>query len=193
MPDGFARVVLGPFVPRLPTPESKLPPPTIAELTLERNREAFALTARSIRSRGFRCHDAGATPGGDTRFTWRSGVSGAWTVTDHPDYVYSLVVKAMLCSGEYGEEWSWGIEHRCAIRTDTLAHTMHMLGRVVPLAEAERCQRIDFILVVYRRLAKHGGRGKRVDERALATVRPTDPDDVLDRCFAIMPWQAFSP
>ena len=114
-------------------------------------------------------------------------------MSDQPTYVYTLVVKAMLSSGEYGDKWSWGIEHRCAVRTNTLAHTMKMVGLTVPPAEAEQCQRIDFVLVVYRRLAKQGGRGKRVEERTLASIRPTDPDDVLDRCFAIMPWKAFSP
>ena len=114
-------------------------------------------------------------------------------MSDQPAYVHTLAVRALLYSGEYGDECSWGIEHRCAVRTNTLAHTLNMLGRVVPVVEAERCQRIDFVLVVYRRLAKHGGRGKRIEERLLASIRPTDPDDVLDRCFAIMPWQAFSP
>ena len=114
------------------------------------------------------------------------------TPTPSP-YVYSLIVKAMLCSGEYGDEWSWGIEHHFGGKTGTLADTMRVVGRVAPSAEAERCQRIDFVLVVYRRLAKHGGRGKLVQERELARVYATDPDDVLDRCLAIMPWRELRP
>ena len=45
MPDGFARVVLDSLRAATPTP-SRNPLPTIAELSLERNREAFARTAK---------------------------------------------------------------------------------------------------------------------------------------------------
>jgi hypothetical protein len=99
----------------------------------------------------------------------------------------------MLCSGERGDEWTWGIEHHFARENDTLADTMKALARVVPPAEAETCRRVDFILVVFRRLAKHGGRGKRIEERTLASLYATDPDDVLDECLAIKPWQAIPP
>jgi hypothetical protein len=45
MADGFARVVLDSLRAATPTP-SRNPLPTIAELSLERNREAFARTAK---------------------------------------------------------------------------------------------------------------------------------------------------
>ncbi len=114
-------------------------------------------------------------------------------MSDCPVYVYSLTVKAMLCSGKYGDKWSWGINHHFARREDTLADTVRLLGLVAPPAEVELCQRIDFVLVVYRRLSNQGGRGKRVEERTLATIRPSDPDVVLDRCLAIMPWHEVPP
>ena len=83
-----------------------------------------------------------------------------------------------------------GVEHHFTLRNETLADTMKLLAGSCRRPRQRPCKRVDFVLVVYRRLAKHGGRGKRVEERTLARVYATDPDDVLDECLAIMPWQA---
>jgi hypothetical protein len=103
------------------------------------------------------------------------------TSLNQPAYIEWLALRMTVW---YGDVEYRAYEHK--IRnpdTTTLADEVKLLARLGDALELERCRKLEFVLLTFRRQTGKGGAGKIVEREFLASISVDDPDAALDACL----------
>lgn len=104
------------------------------------------------------------------------------TSLDQPIYIEWLALRTTVWYGD-AEYRAYEQKIRNA-DTTTLADEVKLLARLGDALELERCCKLEFMLLTYRRQAGKAGGGKIVAREFLVSISAGDSDAALDACLA---------